>query len=309
MTERELEAYIAAVRHFNRFYTKRVGALDAGLNQSPFSLPEARLVWELAQRTESTATELCVGLGMDPGHASRLLSGLRRRGFVTQLTSPEDARRMMLRLTSRGQTAYRALDAAATTEIGGWLAPLRTETRDRLVSAMTVIESVLGEAVEAKMPYLLRPHRPGDMGWVVWRHGVLYSEQFGWDERFEALVAEIVAKFVAKLDAKRERCWIAERNGVNVGSVFLVKQSKTVARLRLLLVEPEARGLGIGTRLVEECIRFGRQAGYRKITLWTNDVLHAARRIYEAAGFQLVHSEPHHDFGEGLIGETWDLLL
>ncbi len=305
----ESQADIEAVRRFNRFYTKQVGALDEGLNRSPFSLPEARLIWELAHRGEATATELCDGLGMDAGYASRLLGGLRRRGHIVDRRSPEDGRRTLLRLSARGQGVYGALDAAASAEIGDWLSPLRRETRTRLVSAMATIESVLGDAVEARVPYVLRPHRPGDMGWVVWRHGVLYAEQFGWDERFEGLVAEIVAKFVANLDVKRERCWIAERYGENVGSVFLVKQSKTVARLRLLLVEPEARGLGIGARLVEECLRFGRQAGYRRITLWTNDVLHSARRIYEAAGFRLVRSEPHDHFGEGLVGETWDMSL
>jgi DNA-binding MarR family transcriptional regulator/N-acetylglutamate synthase-like GNAT family acetyltransferase len=309
MTTLPSDAQIQAVRRFSRFYTKRIGALNEGLNRSPFSLPEARLLWEIGHREEATATELCGALGLDPGYASRLLSELRRRGYVAHRASPEDGRRVLLRVTKRGEAACRDLDDASSEDVTAWLGPLREETRARLVSSMATIESILGDAPEPRVPYILRTNRSGDMGWVVGRHGVLYAEQYGWGETFEALTAEIVAKFVQRLDPKRERCWIAERDGTNVGCVFIVKQSKTVARLRLLLVEPEARGLGIGKRLVQECVRFSRQVGYRKITLWTMNVLTAARGIYEKAGFQLVASEPYDQFGDGLLAETWDLAL
>jgi DNA-binding MarR family transcriptional regulator/GNAT superfamily N-acetyltransferase len=272
-------------------------------------LPEARLLWEIGHREEATATELCGALGLDPGYASRLLGELRRRGYVAHRASPEDGRRVLLRVTKRGEAACRDLDDASSEDVTAWLGPLREETRARLVSSMATIESILGDAPEPRVPYILRTNRSGDMGWVVGRHGALYAEQYGWGETFEALTAEIVAKFVQRLDPKRERCWIAERDGTNAGCVFIVKQSKTVARLRLLLVEPEARGLGIGKRLVEECVRFSRQVGYRKITLWTMNVLTAARGIYEKAGFQLVASEPYDQFGDGLLAETWDLTL
>lgn len=300
---------IHAVRRFSRFYTKRIGALNEGLNRSPFSLPEARLLWEIGHREEATATDLCAELGMDAGYASRLLSGLRRRGYVAHRQAPDDRRRVLLRVTAKGDAAWKSLDDASSRDVNSWLAPLRQESRARLVSSMAAIESILGEAKESRVSYLLRPHRSGDMGWVVWRHGVLYSEEYGWGEVFEGLTAEIVGKFIANFDAERERCWIAERDGQNVGCVFIVKQSKTIARLRLLLVDPEARGLGIGKRLVDECVRFSRQAGYRKITLWTMSVLTAARAIYQQAGFELVAAEPYDSFGEGLTSETWDLVL
>jgi GNAT superfamily N-acetyltransferase len=212
-------------------------------------------------------------------------------------------------LTEQGQEAFAMLNGRSHNEIEAMLNELSTEDQTRLVEAMLVIEGLLGAQPEHKVPYLLRAHQPGDMGWVVHRHGVLYAEEYGWDEQFEALVADIVAKFIQNYDPKRERCWIAEKDGENVGSVFLVKQSDTLAKLRLLLVEPKARGLGIGTRLVDECIRFARRAGYRKTTLWTNNVLLAARHIYEKAGFRLVHEEPHYSFGHDLIGETWELEL
>ena len=300
---------IHAVRQFSRFYTKRIGALNEGLNRSPFSLPEARLLWEIGHRGEATATELCAALGLDAGYVSRLLRGLRRQGCVEQSQSPEDGRRMILRPTPQGEAAYRALDTTSTEDVGEWLRPLRPETREQLISSMATIEMILGDASEPRIPYLIRPHRSGDMGWVVWRHGVLYKEQYGWGEVFEGLTAEIVGQFIARLDPERERCWIAERAGRNIGCVFIVKESNTVARLRLLLVEPEARGLGIGRRLVEECVRFSREAGYGKITLWTMHVLVAARSIYRQAGFELVASEPHEGFGQGLMSETWDLVL
>ncbi|QSQ26096.1 MarR family transcriptional regulator [Pyxidicoccus parkwayensis] len=301
---------IAAVRHFNRFYTHRIGVLPEGHLESDFSLTEVRVMYELANREAPTAAELSRDLGLDPGYLSRVLRAFGTRGFVTRERSESDGRQSILRLTRRGRDAFAKLNTRSSKEVGTLLAGLSPAGQRRLLESMQTIEELLGGGREVeKAPYLLRQHRPGDMGWVIHRHGVLYAQEYGWDERFEALVASIAAKFIQEYEPARERCWIAERDGENVGSVFLVKDTKTVAKLRLLLVEPSARGLGIGKRLVEECVRFAREAGYRKVRLWTNDVLHAARRIYEQAGFVLVHSEPHQSFGEGLVGETWELKL
>ncbi len=309
MAKTDLSQRVEAVRRFNRFYTQQIGVLQEGLLRSPFSLTEARVIYELAHHEKTTATELGNELGLDAGYLSRILSGFKKRDLIDKQPSKSDGRQSILWLTEQGQEAFTMLNARSHNEIEAMLNELSTEDQKRLVEAMLVIEGLLGAQPEHKVPYLLRPHQPGDMGWVVHRHGVLYAEEYGWDEQFEALVAGIVAKFIQNYDPKRERCWIAEKEGENVGSVFLVKQSDTVAKLRLLLVEPKARGLGIGTRLVDECIRFARRAGYRKITLWTNNVLLAARHIYEKAGFRLVHEEPHHSFGHDLIGETWELEL
>lgn len=301
---------IAAVRHFNRFYTQRIGVLPEGHLESDFSLTEVRVLYELANREAPTAAGLSRDLGLDPGYLSRVLRAFGTRGFVTRERSESDGRQSILRLTRRGRDAFAKLNARSSQEVGALLSGLSPHQQRRLLDAMGTIEEVLGGRPEAeKAPYLLRQHRPGDMGWVIHRHGVLYAQEYGWDERFEALVASIAAKFIQEYEPARERCWIAERDGENVGSVFLVKDTKTVAKLRLLLVEPSARGLGIGKRLVDECVRFAREAGYRKVRLWTNDILHAARHLYEQAGFVLVHSEPHHSFGEGLRGETWELKL
>jgi DNA-binding MarR family transcriptional regulator/GNAT superfamily N-acetyltransferase len=309
MTKTDLSQRVEAVRRFNRFYTQQIGVLQEGLLRSPFSLAEARVVYELAHHEKTTATELGNELHLDAGYLSRILSSFKKRGLVDKQPSKSDGRQSILWLTEQGQEAFAMLNARSHNEIEAMLNELSTEDQRRLVEAMLVIERLLGAQPEHKVPYLLRPHQPGDMGWVVHRHGVLYTEEYGWDEKFEALVADIVAKFIQNYDPKRERCWIAEKDGENVGSVFLVRQSDAVAKLRLLLVEPKARGLGIGTRLVDECLRFARRAGYRKITLWTNNVLLAARHIYEKAGFRLVHEEPHHSFGHDLIGETWELEL
>jgi DNA-binding MarR family transcriptional regulator/N-acetylglutamate synthase-like GNAT family acetyltransferase len=305
----ELAQRIEAVRRFNRFYTKEIGVLHEGLLQSPFSLAEARVLYELAHRESPTAVELATELGLDAGYLSRILRGFERRGLLAKTRSAADGRQSLLTLTKCGRAAFAPLDAGSRAEIGAMLGRLSAADQTRLVETMGGIERLLARAPETKAPYLLRDHRPGDIGWVVQRHGVLYAEEYGFDETFEALVAEIVSKFIRRLDPKRERCWIAERDGANVGSVFLVRKSTTTAKLRLLLVEPGTRGLGIGARLVEECLRFARQARYRKITLWTNSVLHAARHLYEAAGFELVNREPHHSFGQDLVGETWELKL
>jgi len=289
MTGSEFDERVAAVRRFNRFYTRQIGLLQEGYLKSPFSLSEVRVLYELAHREKPTAAELSRDLGLDAGYLSRVLRGFEKRRLISRTRSPADGRQSHLGLTARGQAAFAPLERRSHQEIG------------EIVAALP--------APEQKVPYILRPHQPGDMGWVVHRHGALYGQEYGWDERFEATVAEIVAKFIHNYDPKKERCWIAEKDGEIIGSVFLVKQSKTVAKLRLLLVEPKGRGLGIGTRLVEECIRFARQAGYRKMTLWTNSILRAARHIYEEAGFRMAHQERHQSFGHALIGETWELDL
>lgn len=309
MAEKDLYQHVEAVRRFNRFYTKQIGVLHERLLRSPFPLTEARVIYELAHHEKTTATELRKELGLDAGYLSRLLRSFKKRGLIRKQSSQTDGRQNLLSLTERGQEAFSMLNARSRNEVAEMLSDFSAADQNRLVKAMQTIEELLGAQPEHRVPYLLRPHQPGDMGWVAHRHGVLYAEEYGWDEQFEALVASIVAKFVQHYKPKQERCWMVEMEGEIVGSVFLVKKSTTVAQLRLLLVEPKARGLGIGTRLVNECIRFARQVGYRKIVLWTNSVLLAARHIYEKAGFHLVHEEPHHSFGHDLIGQTWELKL
>ena len=309
MAETGFDARVAAVRRFNRFYTKQIGLLHEGYLESPFSLSEVRVLYELAHREKPTAAELGRELGLDAGYLSRILRGFERRHLVERTASKADGRQSHLALTERGRAAFAPLQARSHSDIGAMLGKLSGADQKRVLEAMHTIEGLLGARPEGTAAYVLRPHQPGDMGWVVHRHGALYAQEHGWDEQFEALVASIVAKFIQRYDPKRERAWIAEKDGEIVGSVFLVRQSATVAKLRLLLVEPRARGLGIGARLVGECVRFARQAGYRKITLWTNSVLRAARRIYESAGFRLVHRERHRSFGHDLVGETWELPL
>jgi DNA-binding MarR family transcriptional regulator/GNAT superfamily N-acetyltransferase len=300
---------IAAVRQFTRFYTGRLGVLQEGLLESGFSLTEARVLYELANRNRPTASELGRDLGLDAGYLSRILKRFEDQGLVVRTRSESDARQSHLELTEAGRHSFEPLDQRSRDQVDDLLSRLPETDRARLVDAMSMIQTLLGEAQSKSEPYLLRPHRPGDMGWIVHRHGALYAQEYGWDESFEALVADIAASFIRDFDPKRERCWIAEKDGEIVGSVLLVKQEKEVAKLRLLYVEPKARGLGIGKRFVDECIRFARMAGYRRISLWTNDVLHAARAIYTAAGFRLVRSEPHSSFGHDLVGEFWELEL
>jgi len=309
MSDDDFDRRVGEVRRFNRFWTRQIGVLREGYLESPFSLTEVRVFYELAHREETTAGELGEELGLDAGYLSRILSGFQKHGLIRKRPSEADGRRRLLRLTERGREAFAPLEARSRSEIGAMLGGMSIAGQERLVEAMRAIERLLSFRPDPVVPYLLRPSQPGDMGWVVHRHGVLYAREYGWDERFEALVAGIVAKFIQQYDPRVERCWIAERDGEVVGCVFLVRESEEVAKLRLLLVEPEARGLGIGSRLVEECIRFARQAGYLKITLWTNDVLNSARRIYEAMGFQLVHEKPHRSFGHDLVGQTWELML
>ena len=309
MAETGFDARVAAVRRFNRFYTKQIGLLHEGYLESPFSLSEVRVLYELAHREKPTAAELGRELGLDAGYLSRILRGFERRHLVERTASKADGRQSHLALTKRGRAAFAPLQARSHSDIGAMLGKLSGADQKRVLEAMNTIEGRLGARPEGTTAYVLRPHQPGDMGWVVHRHGALYAQEYGWDEQFEALVASIVAKFIQHYDPKRERAWIAEKDGEIVGSVFLVRQAATVAKLRLLLVEPRTRGLGIGARLVGECVHFARQAGYRKITLWTNSVLRAARRIYESAGFRLVHRERHRSFGHDLVGETWELPL
>jgi DNA-binding MarR family transcriptional regulator/N-acetylglutamate synthase-like GNAT family acetyltransferase len=297
------------MRRFGRFYTRQVGLLRDGYLETPFSLTEARVLYEIANREHAVAAELTKELDLDPGYLSRILASFRRRGLVERRSSAEDARRSELRLTKRGKTVFVSLDSRSRDDIGTQLARLAVADQERLVGAMGTVERLLGEPRPAVGAYILRAPRSGDYGWVVQRHGAIYAEEYGWDEEFEGLVASIVGKFIEHQDPKRERCWIAELDGENVGCVFAVKQSATVAKLRLLLVEPKARGLGIGERLVEECIAFSRAAGYKKLRLWTNSVLRAARHLYEQAGFELVAEDSHHSFGKDLVGETWELKL
>jgi DNA-binding MarR family transcriptional regulator/GNAT superfamily N-acetyltransferase len=300
---------VSAIRRFNRLYTKHIGVLREGHLDSPFSLTEVRVLYELAHRDGLTASELARELALDSGYLSRILRSFEQRGLIEKTRSESDARQTHLRLTETGRTAFAPLDSRADDEIAALVERVHPDDRRRLTEAMRTIERVLVPGAEASRSYLIRTHQPGDIGWVVYRHGVLYAREYGWDERFEALVAQIVAEFVQNFDARRERCWIAEQNGERVGSVFLVRKTDTIAKLRLLLVEPKARGLGIGHRLVDECIRFARQARYERMTLWTNSVLHAARRIYEEAGFRLVSEEAHSMFGKDLVGQTWELEL
>jgi DNA-binding MarR family transcriptional regulator/GNAT superfamily N-acetyltransferase len=305
----ELDRRIQEVRQFNRAYTRLIGLLHEGLLDTPFSLTQARVLFELAHRDLPAASDLSKELQLDAGYLSRILRGFERSGLVAKAESKVDGRQNLLSLTAQGRRVFAELDARSRKEVEILLSRLDPVEQIRLIALMHSIEKLLGIGAEPKVPYLLRSHQPGDMGWIVHRHGALYSQEYGWNEDFEALVAEIVAKFIRNYDANREHCWIAERDGEIVGSVFLVEQSKFTARLRLLFVEPKARGLGIGSRLVGECIRFAQRTGYRSITLWTNNVLHAARHIYKKAGFDLVREEPHYSFGHNLVAETWKLNL
>jgi DNA-binding MarR family transcriptional regulator/N-acetylglutamate synthase-like GNAT family acetyltransferase len=302
-------SHVDSVRRFNRFYTNRIGVLGEGHLHSAFSLTEVRVLYELAHRERPTAAVLAADLRLDRGYLSRILQKFENDGLVRREKSADDARQSLLSLTAKGRRTFVSLNTRQHDEVDALLGPLPETERRRLVEAMTTIERVLGTAGEAKTPWLLRSPQPGDFGWVVHRHGALYAQEYGYDEHFEALVAKIVGEFVEHHDPSRERFWIAEKDGAVVGSVALVKKSATVAKLRLLYVEPSARGLGIGDRLVAECIRFARHARYRKITLWTHGQLAAARRIYEKAGFVRVAQEARHSYGLDLVDETWELAL
>ena len=313
----QLDERIDAVRHFNRLYTRRIGVLQRGYLRSPFSLAEVRVLYELAHREHATATELARELDLDAGYLSRILATFTRQGMLHRTRSDRDGREQLLSLTRHGLDTFEPLEAAAREQIGALLQRLTDRQQQRLVAAMHSIAAILGDpqdtlgprgATQAE-PCILRRPVPGDMGWVVERHGAIYADEYGWDEHFEALVAGIVAKFVDHFDPQRERCWIAERQGERVGCIFLVKATRTIGKLRLFLVEPDARGLGIGKRLVDDCIGFARDAGYRKMRLWTQSNLLAARHIYARSGFRVIASEPHHSFGFDLVSERWELRL
>jgi len=304
-----LDDRISAVRHFNRFFTRQIGVLREGLLHSPFSLTEARIIFELANRDNLTASVLGAELGLDGGYLSRILKKLERQKLIEKTRSDSDGRQRLISLTRDGQNAFALLDNRSKDEIGEMLGELSASDQHRLINAMRRIESILGHALKYADPFYLRHHESGDMGWVIQQHGLVYRQSYGWDESFEGLVAQICADFINHYDPQKERCWIAEMQGEQVGSVFCVKASEDVAKLRLLLVVPKARGLGLGTRLVEECIRFAKRAGYKKLTLWTNDNLVEAVRIYQKKGFNLVEEENHHSFGQDLVGQNWDFML
>jgi len=305
-----LQAQVHTVRRFNRFYTRQIGVLQEHLLASPFSLTEVRVLYEIHHRERCTATDLRRELDLDAGYLSRILRAFTKRGLVTKRPASTDARQQELTLTALGRKTFSDLDRQSSREIETMLRQLPATNRHHLVTAMLDVEKTIAPQPEPKTPYILRPPRPGDYGWVIQRHGALYSSEWGYDERFEALVARIVAEYVENFDPHREHAWIAERDGEPVGTVFLVRKSKSTAKLRLLLVEPSARGLGIGKRLVEECIRFARQAGYKKIELWTQSELKAARGIYKQTGFRLVDEKSHHSWGRSkLVSEVWELKL
>jgi DNA-binding MarR family transcriptional regulator/GNAT superfamily N-acetyltransferase len=302
---------IAIFRRFNRMYTRFIGTLNEGLLNSPYSLAEARVLYELATRDAPKAKEIADELGVDAGYLSRLLGKFERDGLLKRKASEQDGRYADLMLTARGRAAFKKLNALSEEQAETVLEGLPPSARTQLVDCMRTMEGILTRTDRRRLPYILRPHRVGDMGWIVYREGIGYAEQYGWDDTFEALVARIVDQFVTNFDPGRERCWIAEIDGQNVGHIFLVKhpgESET-AKLRLLFVEPSARGVGLGDALVKECVRFARTAGYKKVVLWTQSILVGAHRIYERAGFRLVKEEPHHSFGKDLTGQTWELEL
>ena len=304
-----LESQIAAIRGFSRFYTRKLGIIEPKLLASPWTLQEARIIYEIAQHDSCTATDLVQTLGLDAGFLSRTLQALQRRQIVARKPSRADRRANELALTAKGRTAFAELERRSHDEVGALLAGLDDRERSAVVNAMAVIEQVLEPPAQKPTGFLLRNHRPGDIGWIVSRHGAIYAQEYGWDISFEALAAEITAQFLRSYDPAREQCWIAEVGGEPVGSIFLVKASDDVAKIRLLLVEKKARGLGVGRALVEQCLRFARDAGYGSVTLWTQSILVAARGIYQRAGFKCVRQEQHHSFGVDLVGETWELEL
>lgn len=302
MADPAIEDRADAVRKFNRFYTRHIGVLQEHYANSAFSLTEVRILYELAHQPALSMSDLCRELRLDAGYVSRVVSGFEKKGLVAKTRSAADARVGQLELTDHGRGVFAPLVEGSRQEVVSVLAQLPEVAQQRLVQAMNDIQSLLGAGTPG---YVLRDPRPGDLGLVVSRQAMLYAQEYGWNAEYEALVAEIVAKFIREFERTRERCWIAEKDGSLVGSVFVVREDETTARLRLLYVDAGARGLGIGGRLVDECLRFARSAGYRRMVLWTNSVLEHARRIYERSGFELQQEEPHHSFGKELVGQVW----
>ncbi len=301
--------HIAAVRNFSRVYTRQIGFLRKGLQHSKYSLTEARIVFELAHRTNLTASDLCRELDLDAGYLSRILNKLEQQNLIEKNRSDEDGRQRLIKLTHEGQKAFELLDQRSNDEVSEILNKLSSGDRVNLVDAMATIEGILDKSFKYSEPFYLRQHEAGDMGWVIHQHGLLYHREYGWNERFEILVARICLDFVNTYDAQREHCWIAEMQGEQVGSIFCIRENEDVAKLRLLLVSPKMRGSGLGTLLVNECIRFARRAGYKKLTLWTSDILVEARKIYDKADFLLVEEERHRSFGHDLVGQNLELVL
>lgn len=303
--------YIARIRHFNRFYTRLIGLITGHYLDSPFSLTEARVLYELANQTQPTATVVNAELRLDAGYLSRILNGFSKTGLITKTASRDDARASILTLTEKGRQAYEDLNSRSQAGIQSLLEPLSPGNQSRVVTAMGIIESLLNNSKSEKpaSPLFIRPPVPGDMGWVVKRHAELYAQEYGWDEKFEGLVAGIVSDFVKNFNPSCERCWIAEQNGENVGCIFLVKLDDTTAKLRMLLVDPKTRGMGLGGKLVDECVQQARRFGYKKMVLWTNNILHSAIHLYEKAGFHKVSEEPEHAYGHDLIFENWEMDL
>ncbi|RXH08688.1 bifunctional helix-turn-helix transcriptional regulator/GNAT family N-acetyltransferase [Bradyrhizobium guangzhouense] len=297
---------IAAVRAFNRFYTRKLGVLDQHLGKSPFSLSEARVLYELAHRDDLAAKEIGNELGLDPGYLSRIVQSFDEKGLITRTPLPADRRQYQLSLTAKGRQTFAKLNLGSQNEVAAMLARLSTGDATRLTQAMATIEAVLEQRQSAPASVVLRSHRVGDMGWVISKQAAAYAADYGWDISYEALVAEICAQFIKSYDAAREHCWIAELGGEPVGSIFLVKATDELAKLRLLQVEKKARGFGVGRALVEQCLQGARERGYKRMTLWTQSILVAARGIYKSAGFELVATKPHHSFGHDLVGETWE---
>ena len=308
MSRTGLSRTVAKVRHFSRFYTRRMGVLQEAFLDSALSLPEGRVVYEIAQGGKVSARNLVADLDLDPGYLSRLLKRLETRGFLRRVVSKKDARQQLLTLTPAGKHEYGKIDQRAQSEVEELISALTPNERNELGQALATVERLMSDTTRpAKVTF--RDLRPGDIGWIISRHGALYTEEYNWDPTFEAMVARVGAEFIDNRKSDNERAWIAEIDGRIVGSVFLVHKTDKIAKLRLLYVEPDARGHRIGRRLVEKCVEHARSCGYRRMTLWTNDILTAARAIYQSLGFKLVQSEPHHSFGHDLVGEIWELEL
>ena len=304
-----MENAVAAVRRFNRNYTKWTGLLDEHLLNSRFGLTEARILYELAARKVTTASDLIAGLGVDPGYLSRIIKNFAQSGYIMRERSADDGRQINIGLSKKGEAAFRPLNQRSAEAVERLLGDLAPKDRERLIAAMSVIEEVLGRQPKSDEPVVVRAPRIGDFGWIIHRQGAIYGEEYGWNEEFEALVAEITARFIKQFKTGRDRCWVAETGGRVVGAVFVVEEDAETAKLRMLYVEPDARGSGVGGHLVDEVVNFARKAGYRRLTLWTNDNLTAARRLYERAGFKLVSEEQHESFGHKLTGQYWELAL